>query len=83
LYNGYNSVDDMVNVATGGEVSKVMDTYVSTVGRYSAGVNTMCTCVWELEGWGGLWDLTGPVPGSESLEGMAHYYVYIYIYIYI
>jgi hypothetical protein len=70
LYNGYNSVDDMVNMATGGGVTKVMDTYVSTVGKYSAGVSTMCTCVGELEGWGGLWDLTGPGQGTESLAGM-------------
>jgi hypothetical protein len=65
LYNGYNSVDDMVNVATGGEVSKVTDSYISTGGRYSTGVSTACKCVGELEGWGVLWNLTG----SGSLEG--------------
>jgi hypothetical protein len=74
LYNGYNSVDDMVNVATGGEVAKVTDSYVSTGGRYSAGVSTACTCVGELEGWGELWNLTG----SGSIQGKKRVYFFVH-----
>lgn len=73
LYNGYNSVDDLVTVATGGEVSKVMDSHVSTVGTYSAGVSTACMCVGEIEGWGGLWNLAGAGPGPGPPEGMPSY----------